>query len=511
MRAASSELIAYLNALRSQSDARALVADCYTISLRTGLILTYTNADVPISLNGYVYSANSVLVDGLKFKCDVGLNVDQQQITLSARSTDTVGGIPILQAIRNGLLDGAEIQRERAFLPSWTGAPIGSVILFKGRVGAIDNIGRTTAQITVNSDLVLLDIDMPRNLYSPSCQHRLYDSGCTLVKNAFGASGAVGSGSTNVTINWSSSSPVYTQGTATFISGANTGVTANVKSSSSTGFQLSYPLDAIPAAGDAFTIYQGCDHTQATCKNKFNNLAKLSWVPLYPAANLCDLIMMTSKAEQRAIVVAEARKWIRTPYHSGADVLGAGVHCGMLLVRVFVDTGLVAPFEPRPYPEDWHLHRSGERYLGFVVDRCQEVSDPEAGDVVVFKYGRCFSHGGIVTRSEPDQDRSRFPALWLRLRRRNRAKPAIDSSKQAEALFQPVGQGARMSFLHQRKNTAQIPLYTGLQVQTSSGAVPIQIVYGANKIAPNVLLDRWVCLYHSKVKSWKGRWRRAGH
>ena len=66
--------------------------------------------------------------------------------------------------------------------------------LFKGRLGDVDQIGRTTAKLTVNSDLVLLDIDMPRNVYQPTCLHTLYDSGCTLVKNAFGINGTVGIG-----------------------------------------------------------------------------------------------------------------------------------------------------------------------------------------------------------------------------------------------------------------------------------------------------------------------------
>ncbi len=107
------------------------------------------------------------------------------------------------------------------------------------------------------------------------------------------------------------------------------------------------------------------------------------------------------QSARRAQIVAEARKWIGTPYHSCADVRGAGVDCGMLLVRVFVDAGLIPPFDPRPYPEDWHLHRTGERYLGFILERCVEIEDPEPGDVVVFRYGRCFSHGGIVTRRDP--------------------------------------------------------------------------------------------------------------
>ncbi|MEJ0093410.1 MAG: hypothetical protein WDN46_08225 [Methylocella sp.] len=111
--------------------------------------------------------------------------------------------------------------------------------------------------------------------------------------------------------------------------------------------------------------------------------------------------MVLTELETRALIVAEARKWIGTPYHPCADVRGAGVDCGMLIVRVFVDTGLVAPFDPRPYPPDWHLHRSAERYLGFVTERCEQVEQPGLGDIVVFRYGRCYSHGGVVTSTDP--------------------------------------------------------------------------------------------------------------
>ena len=198
MRTASAALVAYLATLRAQKDTAALLADCYTFTLRTGTVLAYTNADVPILLNGTTFLANSLLVDGLTYKCAVGLDVDKQQVTIAARPTDTIGGIPFLVAVRNGLLDGCEVQRDRAFLAAWGTAPIGGVTLFKGRVSTIDSVGRTNAQITVASDLVLLDIDMPRNLYQPTCNHVLYDSGCGLVKNAFGAAGTVGGGATPV-------------------------------------------------------------------------------------------------------------------------------------------------------------------------------------------------------------------------------------------------------------------------------------------------------------------------
>ena len=110
-----------------------------------------------------------------------------------------------------------------------------------------------------------------------------------------------------------------------------------------------------------------------------------------------------SQQLERDCVVAEARRWLGTPYHAEADVRGAGVDCGMLIVRVFVDTGLVPPFDPRPYPPDWHLHRDDEKYLGFVSDYCGEiaVADAKAGDIIVFRYGRCHAHGTILTTVDP--------------------------------------------------------------------------------------------------------------
>jgi NlpC/P60 family putative phage cell wall peptidase len=103
----------------------------------------------------------------------------------------------------------------------------------------------------------------------------------------------------------------------------------------------------------------------------------------------------------RAAVVDETRSWIGTPYHHAADVKGHGVDCAMLLVRVYCDLGLVEPFDPRPYTRDWFLHRSEERYLGFLLARSREVRAPDLGDIVLFRMGRCFAHAGIVSRVDP--------------------------------------------------------------------------------------------------------------
>jgi uncharacterized phage protein (TIGR02218 family) len=284
MKPASSALITYLNSARASPDVPLFMADVFIFTLRTGLTLCYTNVDVTFPYNGNTFLANSILVDGLKYKAAIGLEIDQQQITVAARSTDTISGAPFLQALRDGSFDGCEIERDRVFFSDKIGGTaIGSVTLFKGRLGTVDQIGRTSAKLTVNSDLVLLDIDMPRNLYQPTCLHTLYDSGCTLVKNAFGTSGTVGSGSTASVINWSGAGSIYQQGSITFTSGVNAGVTANVKSVvAGTSFTLGYPLESVPAPGDAFTVYQGCAHTPSNCQSQFDNLANFRGFPYVP-------------------------------------------------------------------------------------------------------------------------------------------------------------------------------------------------------------------------------------
>jgi uncharacterized phage protein (TIGR02218 family) len=288
MKVTTPALIAYLNALRPKSDAPLYVADLFTITLSTGTVLTYCDVDQPVAWNGYVYLANSLLVSGLKYKGSCGLNVDKQDITIAARSTDTLGGIAFLQALQQGAFDGATIQREKAFFSSWQVGnsgqlvPIGTVILFVGRVSEINEIGRTTAKITVASDLVLLDLQMPRNLFAPTCQHVFCDSGCGVASGSYSSVGSVTSGSSLTTIWWSDATAAYAQGTIVFTSGANAGVSATIKNAAAGALQLAYPLPNLPSIGDAFTAAQGCDHTQATCQSKFANLARFRGFPFVP-------------------------------------------------------------------------------------------------------------------------------------------------------------------------------------------------------------------------------------
>jgi hypothetical protein len=144
---------------------------------------------------------------------------------------------------------------------------------------------------------------------------------------------------------------------------------------------------------------------------------------------------MSLEGFQRRVIVREARSWVRTPYHPQGDIKGIGVDCGMLLVRVFVDAGLCAPFDPRPYADDWYLHRAEERYLGFVFDRTKEVATPLPGDVMVFRYGRCYAHGGIVTIVNPLTIVHAFQPALLVLEEEVARSPAISAPSRRPKFF----------------------------------------------------------------------------
>lgn len=109
-----------------------------------------------------------------------------------------------------------------------------------------------------------------------------------------------------------------------------------------------------------------------------------------------------AEMEERARVVEEAKTWLGTPYHSNGHIKGAGVDCGWLPIMVYRMFGFIPEdWSPGHYPPQWHMHRDEERYLGIVGGFADEVPGPPdrkllPADLVMFKFGRVFSHSVIV-------------------------------------------------------------------------------------------------------------------
>ncbi|MGV0960108.1 MAG: DUF2163 domain-containing protein [Limnohabitans sp.] len=282
MKSYTPDLIALLN-----SSTQFIMADLYTITLATGTVLRYTGADVDITYGGNTYSARGPLIRRGQVRTVLGLEVDTLGITVMASATNgdhLLEGEPFIPAALKGALDGASVLLQRAFLTDWGQPPVGAVVLFSGR--ASDMSGkRTELNGDIKSDLELLNTKLPRNIYQASCLHTLYDAGCAANKADLTVSGSVTGN--NGTGQWiqsglSVTSGWFDQGVITFSTGPNAGQRRTVKAYASGQFWFALPLSNVPTVGDAFTVYPGCDKTQATCQSKFNNLSRFRGFPYIP-------------------------------------------------------------------------------------------------------------------------------------------------------------------------------------------------------------------------------------
>ena len=107
---------------------------------------------------------------------------------------------------------------------------------------------------------------------------------------------------------------------------------------------------------------------------------------------------MNAADAQRQAVLAAAKDWLGTPFHHEAMVKGTGVDCGMFLIAVYREAGLIPAFTVEHYSYQWHLHRTREWYLEYLRQFGREIPEAEAGpgDVVIWKLGRVFSHAAII-------------------------------------------------------------------------------------------------------------------
>ena len=287
MRAMTSGLIALLESGEYE------FADCWTITLNGGSILRYTSADIDVRANTLTFLAGPQIARGAISE-KRGVEVSTLKITITADDSNLVAGKPLIQFIKGRGLDGATIKLERAFGPDWTtlstfpgtGAT-GTLIRFAGKITSIDKIQGLTVELTATSWMVLLNVQMPRNLYQARCLHTLYDAGCTLNPASFRDSGTITGIPTTQQFNTAvpgHPDGYYNLGRIVFTTGPNAGVSRTIRSSTfaSGTIVLTQPLPALPIYGDAFSIYAGCDLTQATCTSKFSNLPNFKATPFVP-------------------------------------------------------------------------------------------------------------------------------------------------------------------------------------------------------------------------------------
>jgi uncharacterized phage protein (TIGR02218 family) len=277
MKPASAALVALL-----ADSEQFIMADLYTFTLIGGSLLRYSAAPTAVSANGQTFALGPKF-ERSRTKVVIGTQVDELEVRVYPEPTDLIGGLPFMEAAWQGQLDGALLQLERAFMPTYGDTSPGTVVLFAGRISDID-CSRTGMELKCRSHLELLNIQMPRRLWQASCTHVFGGPMCGLDRESFGITFSAGAGSTQTVItNAPSSATPFVLGTIKGITGSNAGlcrtVTAFVSGGTATvklGFL--FPV----ATGDQFQLLPGCDRTMATCTNVFNNAAHLGGFPFIP-------------------------------------------------------------------------------------------------------------------------------------------------------------------------------------------------------------------------------------
>lgn len=281
MRNASATLISLLN-----NNVNFKMADLLLIQqIGAGDTLALCGADFPINdgFNTYLPRPASSGENGLLFKRSstklmVGLQVDEMSIKLIGQHT--YGGIPFQQAVANGALDNAYITLQRAFMPEWGDTTPGFIWMFSGRVSDV-MVSRNEIDLKVKSDIELLDLQFPRNLFQPGCTNTLFDSGCGVVKATYttNTSVAVGAATTSsFKVTNANITDYFNLGTVLFTSGQNTGAKRTIKkftAGAPATIDVALPFPYIPQPTDTFQLVPGCDKTKgANGCTKFLNTAR---------------------------------------------------------------------------------------------------------------------------------------------------------------------------------------------------------------------------------------------
>lgn len=253
------------------------LATCWRITRRDGFALGFTDHDRALNFDGTDFLPRSGAT-GSALSSSADLAVDNADIE-GALSADALSGADLAA----GRYDGAEVE---VFRVNWA-APEQRLLLKKGVIGEVKREG-AAFRAELRGAGHALDQPVGR-VYQRLCDVNVGSAKCGvgLDDPAFKTSGEVtalrdeqsfvASGFGGFEDGW------FAHGLLTWASGANAGLTAHIKTQTSTGaIALWLPAGAAIEVGDAFTATAGCDKRFQTCREKFSNAANFRGFPLMP-------------------------------------------------------------------------------------------------------------------------------------------------------------------------------------------------------------------------------------
>ena len=259
------------------------LATCWSITRKDGFTLYFTDHDKDIIVDGHRYEAADSM-NPSAVSSQAGLAVDNLEFegVLSAAAITEAD-------ILAGKYDHAEIT---VFMVNYADPAMGTLHLKTGWLGEVTlQGGQFIAEMRGLSSRLQQLIG---EVYTSACRAQLGDARCGVNLAGYTFTGTV----TAIEGSYAFSDSTKTQGSGyfsggkvTFTSGANAGISMEVRDFSAGRFGLFLPMPAAITVGDSFTAVAGCDKQFDSCKAKFNNAVNFRGEPHVPGT---DKILETS-------------------------------------------------------------------------------------------------------------------------------------------------------------------------------------------------------------------------
>jgi len=94
--------------------------------------------------------------------------------------------------------------------------------------------------------------------------------------------------------------------------------------------------------------------------------------------------------------IVKVWKDLKVPYqHRGTT--RNGCDCTGLIIGALREMGYLKNYKLRIYPHDWNLHAKADNYIVEEISKfADKVIWPDIGDIVLFHFGKCIAHVGVI-------------------------------------------------------------------------------------------------------------------